>query len=235
MLSLQRPHLQKNAVPKIFPNLPKYLSKPTPKARTDPQLRKNDFITRQENAIETFMSSDIIVDFDDLINNYSVTLHWIHSVSKKLSCRECISLIRAEKGTKINNEYFDNLQREGLSIATESVNFIFVHMCSILEYILNDHLVLSKFLQSQNQKTILCELTLRSIELDFYYSEFTETCSCGLNSKFLLNSLCSVFANILLNNYVKNRNNDVNVAKRKHLQDSRKLPVVKNRKLSTLM
>jgi hypothetical protein len=39
-------------------------------------------------------------------------------------------------------------------------------MCAILEYILNDETCLAKFLHSVEQKQILCNLTMLSIESD---------------------------------------------------------------------
>lgn len=130
------------------------------------------------------------------------------------------------------DQYFDTLQRNGLSIATELVMSILVHMCSILEFIINDDTCLNKFLHNKKQKTLLCKLTIYSIENEDFYSEFLESCSnCETPHSLLLNKLCSIFANILLNNYCK----QTNMARKKtRINDNSLLKSSKMRKLSTL-
>jgi hypothetical protein len=107
---------------------------------------------------------------------------------KKISCGECISVIRAEKGKQLGDVYFDNQQRNGLSVATDSVMFIFLHtrMCSILEFILNDETCLPKFLNCAEQKILLCKLTVLSIQSDYYFQDFLETCNCVNNHNSIL-------------------------------------------------
>lgn len=131
-----------------------------------------------------------------------------HSVSKKLCCSECVSFVTKTKGSYAGNKYFDFLQRSGLSIATERISYIFVHMLSIFEYIINDEHLENLFLKSGNQKHILCKLTFYSVKDDFYFEDFLSMCHiCNRDLKTIFGFVCSIFANIMLNNYVKNKNN----------------------------
>lgn len=66
-LPLKYPKLKKHAVPKVFQNLPSYLSTSELKPRTDPQQRRDDIFERKCAEIETFLDSDKISSF----NNFS--------------------------------------------------------------------------------------------------------------------------------------------------------------------
>jgi hypothetical protein len=79
------------------------------------------------------------------------------------------------------------------------------------ERFINENCAKNDFLKLINQKAIMCSLTLRSIEAsieqDNDLKEFYSQCFCGSQYKNILNMLCSIFSNILLNNYVKLKNN----------------------------
>lgn len=144
-----------------------------------------------------------------------------HSIAKKLNCEFCKSFLVEDKGSCIENEYFDNLQRGGLSIPTNYVEIIFFHMFSIFDSIINNSSLEVEFLRSTNQKCILCKLTLQSIKSDFVYVEFLQNCLCGRDYTSMLYKLLSIFANVLLNDYVKQCNNTRidNVASKKKTTD----------------
>lgn len=67
----------------------------------------------------------------------------------------CISLVAESKGHFIKNEYFDYLQRGGLSIPTDITKGVLFHMCAVLEKIINDVSTEYDFLKIVNQKAIL--------------------------------------------------------------------------------
>lgn len=128
--------------------------------------------------------------------------------AKKLKCDLCKTFIRKGKGSSIpDNQYFNNLQRGGLSEAQENVDYLFVHMCSIFETIINHSEYSNKFLASENQKDILVSLTSESVRDELWFDDFKYLCQCGQNLLKIFSNLCSIFANILLNNYVKKVNN----------------------------
>lgn len=51
-------------------------------------------------------------------------------------------------------QYFDMLQRSGLSVATDYVNFMFFHKYSLLEFIVTDEDLESQFSKTSNQKSV---------------------------------------------------------------------------------
>lgn len=139
-----------------------------------------------------------------------------HAVSRKLNCNICISLVCHGKGEKADNEYFDHLQRGGLSIPTDNMQYLFFHMCSIFEAIINNNKYESRFKTSQKQKHILMKLTTESIRFDFWFNDFNCVCICGQNCCAILNMVLSIYANIILNNYVKNINNQALQSKKRN-------------------
>nr|CAI5867679.1 unnamed protein product [Callosobruchus analis] len=68
-------------------------------------------------------------------------------------------------------------KKNGLSIASDPVNFIFVHMSSILQYIMCDSETEAQFLRSNPEKSLLCSLTERSVALDSFFNIFQGNCS----------------------------------------------------------
>lgn len=179
-----------------------------------------------------------VSDVDDSTKIY-ISGYASHTISKKLNqCENCISLLTERKGSKTGNEYFDYLQRDGLSVANDRVTYVFVHMVSIMQYIMNNKECEVKFLKCYKQKDILCKLTIASIQSDFYYSDFLTNCSrCNKSYFRILNMLCSVFSNICLNNYVKIKNNyNIETQKlknKKRLSDSVNQNSQTRRKLNT--
>lgn len=76
------------------------------------------------------------------------------TVYKKKCCDICTSLIIKTKGSFTEDVYYNNLQKEGLSLSINYVNFTFVHMYSILDFIINDENLETKFLKYTNQKLL---------------------------------------------------------------------------------
>lgn len=68
--SRARPVLLEGAVPTIFPNLPKYLSKTLPAERRDPEERRGNFLKRYKQKSEQWLQEDIIKSFDHCINEF---------------------------------------------------------------------------------------------------------------------------------------------------------------------
>jgi hypothetical protein len=154
-----------------------------------------------------------------------------HKISKKIKCNICISLVTESKGNLTNNEYFNYLQRGGLSIPTDMVKNVLFHMCAIFEKIINDISLESDFLKTIFQKTILCHLTLLSVSLDESLKYFYCCCVCGKNNKNILAMLCSIFSNVLLNDYTKKKNNEAQNEKKESRAESKN----KRRKLNTFI
>ncbi|CAH1978417.1 unnamed protein product [Acanthoscelides obtectus] len=149
-----------------------------------------------------------VVDVDESTKIYT-SGYASHAITKKLNnCESCISLVRIDKGKLTGNDYFDYLQRNGLSIPSERVSYIFYHMASIMQFIMGNKDCEVKFIGCRQQKLLLCQLTIESIKSDHYYDDFAQTCKiCNRKYEKILNMICSIFSNIFLNNYVKNKNN----------------------------
>lgn len=60
----KRPILHFEAVPTLFPNLPKYLSKPLAMIRQNPEIRRETAIKKQEQEIKQWLQNDIILNFE---------------------------------------------------------------------------------------------------------------------------------------------------------------------------
>lgn len=102
------PTLTNDAYPTIFPNQPKYMSKETPPARTNPQKRKDKVSERDELKFQTWMANDTINSFDEFANNFMTKLSkdWLFASSDgyvsflKVSCEDQPKLIVSFKVLK---------------------------------------------------------------------------------------------------------------------------------------
>lgn len=65
------------------------------------------------------LNTDYLADseVDESVKIY-ISGYASHTISRKLNCEFCKSVIVEDKGLSIGNEYFDNLQRGGLSVPT---------------------------------------------------------------------------------------------------------------------
>lgn len=105
--------LKSNAVPSIFPNLPFYLSKPEIPERRDPNVRRSEQLKRHESAVETFVKSDTITNFECLIQNFKSKLNNIlEKVHFLITNKESLTFYtldidgipKIRASVKINNE-----------------------------------------------------------------------------------------------------------------------------------
>ncbi|KAF2883780.1 hypothetical protein ILUMI_22366 [Ignelater luminosus] len=86
-----------------------------------------------------------------------------HSISKRIRCTECISsLLLISKGTYINKQYFDYLQRQGLSIPSDELCYMFVHMYLSLDPAFEDKPFLTYLEQLHDFKL---EVRLKALEV----------------------------------------------------------------------
>lgn len=68
-ISRSRPILLPGAVPRIFPSLPSYLTKPLTPARTDPEVRRSKICEEKEKRAQQLKNEDLIKNFSDLCSN----------------------------------------------------------------------------------------------------------------------------------------------------------------------
>lgn len=159
-----------------------------------------------------------------------------YSVSKKIKCFICKTLIVKSKGDKTDLPYFDHMQRGGLIVPTDEVMYVLFHMTALFQHILNNEPLKAIFLKKENQKNILMELTMKSLHFNMVYMDFDYNCNqCQLSGDKIFKMLCSPMANKILDNFTRNVNdkkkseNNLN-SKRKIMKydkssDSKKLKV----------
>lgn len=148
------------------------------------------------------------VKIDDSANLYAAG-YASHAVAKKISCTLCKDAILDAKGSLVGDEYFDFLQRGGLSVPTGQVKALLFHMCAILQQILRVPSLSSMFFKVKNQKGLLSALTLQSVHADSFSIDLDRECSCGSSNFLLFSNICHRFANIALNNYTKSVRNNI--------------------------
>lgn len=193
------------------------------------KMTGNFSLTELESALECVISKDNVdvTDVDVVTNEFASVLdsnylesvevdesvqlyicgYIAHAISKKMNCNSCINMIVESKGECVGSDYFDFLQRGGLTVSSDCVNVIFTHMYAIFEFIMNHPEDENKFLKISKQKPLLCRLAVRSLERYGFADELDKICSCGKEFRIQVNMVCSILANIILNNYVKYKNN----------------------------
>ncbi|VEN43153.1 unnamed protein product [Callosobruchus maculatus] len=142
-----------------------------------------------------------------------------HSIqnNKNIACEECKQIVIKSKGESVEDDYFDYMQRGGLCIATDQIEFIYYHLCAIFEYIVNEPETLSKFLKKQNHKYLLASLALESLENDRFFIDFSVCPECGTSARKIYLIVALIFSNIVLHNFCKNKNNDVSTSKKRKM------------------
>lgn len=153
---------------------------------------------------EEVFNSTYIEDVEiDVSANLYTSGFAANSIAKKIACLDCKSLIVEEKGGTTKEEYFNNLQRGGLSKSTPAVGFLLFHMQAIFQEILRNVELKKTFFSTKIHKGLLCFLTIGSAIRDRITIDLDKTCHCGLHSNNIFSSICIPLANTLLNNFVK--------------------------------
>nr|CAI5862419.1 unnamed protein product [Callosobruchus analis] len=129
-----------------------------------------------------------------------------YSLVKKITCKKCSELLVKSKGIMLELDYFNYLQRGGLSIATDGIGYIYHHVCAIFTYITNNESIQNMLFNQSNHQNILATITVASLESNVFIN-FTEICECGTPSNKIYTAVIMVICNILLNNFTKNKNN----------------------------
>ena len=102
MVPRKKLELKSDAVPSIFPNVPKYLTRDNPVHRKDPEERRNAHIEYQNQKYSQWLLDDKILNVDHILNNKSKYNHsdWMIKNNKdklyfmKIDFNECPSLSR---------------------------------------------------------------------------------------------------------------------------------------------
>lgn len=126
-----RPSLKKDAVPRIFPNLPSSLNVLKPTTRQTPDERRQHIVERQNEKVVKFLENDLLSDFEAL-SNYNEIL-------KNISCEwkfmkndsECVFFIlstddvpRVPVSVKIQENLDVSVFLDGLDMGKDNLKWI---------------------------------------------------------------------------------------------------------------
>lgn len=141
-----------------------------------------------------------------------------NSLKLKLSCNHCINSLTADKILEYDSSpdacsYIKDLDRGGLKVPKEFlvqvVIVIFKTFQVLVSEIYEEHLIAAK-----NQRGLLCKLSADNFdEINF---EDLGNCTCN-SRKSIVDRATLMFANILLNNYAKNKNDITHEPKKRKL------------------
>lgn len=176
-------------------------------------------VLSQENSKQTHID---ISDFSFIFNSEYLAKYEVdesvrlyicgyaaHSFQKKVKCLSCRSLVIKSKGDIVDDDYFNFLQRGGLCIATDEVGYIYYHISAIFNYIQINKDVEQLFFSKSNHKNVLASLGLESLELEEFLISFNQACQCGTSFHAIYYTVSLIFSNIILNNFVKNKNSEI--------------------------
>lgn len=143
-------------------------------------------------------------------------------------------MFATEDDDDVEDPFFTEINRRGgLTVPSENIISIGRHAFNVSTGLFISDPFESLFLQETNDHHgILAKLIALSLSFDDYFSEFKDKqcSSCGKYFIDYIDRVISIFCNCLLNNYRKNRNNDVKSDVR-HEVDSKG---AKKRKLETV-
>lgn len=114
---------------------------------------------------------------------------------------------------QFTGEYFDDLNRGGLTVPSESVVQLGTHMFAIIQMLISKEYEAS-YLSHQYERHLLITLTSESVSSDPVLKMLMhDTCLCGTPQSEILSTLMSTLSNIFWNIYSKQRNDSMTAAK----------------------
>lgn len=161
------------------------------------------YIEEEEDIIRQSFSVDI-TDSDIRIIMY-VSGYAVKKIAKVITCNGCKTYFESDKTNLFeldHCEYLVNLDRGGLKYPSELITNIGICAYQIFQVLISQQYE-ENFLKYENQKYVLVLLILERTEL-----EDVSECSCGKNLFEYFEKVAVIWANILLNNYTKNINNE---------------------------
>lgn len=184
-----------------------------------------DYGNNATNNVDLFLEildSDFLgeVDLNDPGLLY-ITGYASFKVKQQLSCVSCQNFIVSNEESP--NEYFDSLNRGGLTVPSDIVVNAGAHMYGIMNCLISEGYE-RDFLQSSSQQKLLLDLSIRSLEENPVTGDVVNSnCVCGEKKVNTIMKILKPMSNVLLNNYCKIRNSLISANK------------VKKRKLQTLL
>lgn len=193
-------------------------------------LLENDFVDTGETInIDDFMSifdNDILQTEIDESSFLYISGYVAFKAVSKMSCLLCISILKSEN-TETDDKYFQELNRGGLTHPSGTVLEVGRHIFGVMTILISSQFE-EHFLAHNKQKELLISLTKFSLlnsnhlKLIMY-----DTCLCTAEYITLFNLILSTYANILINNYTKLKN-DIIISEKNHSSKKRKLQTLMN-------
>lgn len=139
-----------------------------------------------------------------------------YAVCKKNRCKRCYTFLMTEREIVVETsdygdfvQYIQNLDMGGLKYPSDTVLNVGITAYRIFTSIISSECE-DWFLMQQNQFCTLATLFIEGVKLDdFLPLTVNEPCECGVTRMALLRSICRKWANIFLNNYTKNKQNEL--------------------------
>lgn len=144
-----------------------------------------------------------------LMENFYVAGMAAHRSVKGSKCQKCIGFFVESKGKEVGDEYFDYLQRGGLIQPTVTLMTVLKHFLKVFAGILKSNEYTKIFFSAIDQKHVLIELAKTSLCNDDVGINYEDACEKGHTLTQMFERCFSIFANVILNNYCKNINDNV--------------------------
>lgn len=188
------------------------------------KIRINNLLKTEEIRLRnTNDVSEDIIDFphffDDiytrdveetiLSENLYVAGMAAHRSMKYTTCQHCASFFVQSKGKNLDDNYFNYLQRGGLIEPNPQLITILHHFLRVFAKIIDFPEFKEIFFNAKNQKKTLIELSKISLCNDEVGITYEDICENGHSLSEIFEKCFSIFANVILNNYCKNVNNEV--------------------------
>jgi hypothetical protein len=124
-------------------------------------------------------------------------------ICRKISCSTCASYL---SGADINDDYFIQINRGGLTVASDLILELAKLTLSIMNGLTSEKYE-ENFLRDKSHKLILSKLILESVTRNQVLNSFFNACcpTCSNYNSNILEKYISIFSNICLNNYIKLR------------------------------
>ena len=136
-------------------------------------------------------------------------------IASSTKCSLCNDFIQCDD--EVNDPYFNELNRGGLTVPRSYVVEISRHLLSILRILISAEFE-KDFLKHGKQRELLMKLTAFAIETrdPTLLANFHDKCAvCGNDFFNFFNTILKTSSNIGLNNYTKIKNDDLSVSEPK--------------------
>lgn len=187
------------------------------------------------DIVDAVIDKSFNVDIDE--NSLQVLIYISGYASKKaagmVNCDHCHGILLTDQNLEVeiseDMSYINDLNRGGLKFPTEYSINIGIAAYQIFQILISEDFE-AIFLTLENQKAFLFKFICDRCDSDFIQNN----CSCSFSIKKLNYKLVTVWCNVLLNNYSKQKNDQIQRSKGTKRSNNSYKNVTTRRKLQTL-